>query len=139
MGRLVNAVILFYALEKLAVLLAVPLLLGAAWLKYKVHRMDGDKWDRYFRTMPNGKYAALFFVFYTIPLLAVAGVAFLIYRHFQFPEPALTALLLVVLGELRAVRKLDDHKAELWAKLRKLDRATGSTEEPGGAREQGRE
>ena len=31
--------------------------------------------------------------------------------------------LLVVLGELRAIRKLDDHKAELWAKLRKLDRA----------------
>ena len=139
MGRLVSAVVLFYALEKLAVLLAVPLLLGAAWLKYKVHRMDGDKWDRYFRAMPNRKYAALFFVFYTIPLLAVAGVAFLIYRHFQFPEPALTALLLVVLGELRAVRKLDDHKAELWAKFRKLDRATGSTEEPGGAREQGRE
>ena len=65
MGRLVSAVILFYALEKLAVLLAVPLLLGAAWLKYKVHRMDGDKWDRYFRAMPNGKYAALFFAFYT--------------------------------------------------------------------------
>ena len=64
MGRLVSAVVLFYALEKLAVLLAVPLLLGAVWLKYKVHRMDGDKWDRYFRTMPNGKYAALFFVFY---------------------------------------------------------------------------
>ena len=77
MGRLVSAVVLFYALEKLAVLLAVPLLLGAAWLKYKVHRMDGDKWDRYFRTMPNGKYAALFFVFYTIPLLIAAGAAFL--------------------------------------------------------------
>ena len=122
MGRLVNAVILFYALEKLAVLLSVPLLLGAVWLKFKVHRMDGDKWEQYFRTMPNGKYTALFFVFYTIPLLAVAGIAFLLYRHFQFPEPALTALLLVVLGELRAVRKLDEHKAELWAKLRKLDR-----------------
>ena len=115
MGRLVSAVILFYALEKLAVLLAVPLLLGAVWLKYKVHHMDGDKWDRYFRTMPNGKYAALI----------AAGAAFLIYRHFQFPEPALTALLLVVLGELRAVRKLDDHKAELWARLRKLSRTSG--------------
>ena len=32
MGRLINAVVLFYALEKLAVLLAVPLLLGAVWL-----------------------------------------------------------------------------------------------------------
>lgn len=122
MGRLVSAVVLFYALKKLAVLLAVPLLLGAVWLKFKVHHMDGDKWEQYFRTMPNRKYTALFFVFYTIPLLAVAGIAFLLYRHFQFPEPALTALLLVVLGELRAVRKLDEHKAELWAKLRKLDR-----------------
>ena len=59
-----------------------------------------------------------------LSLLIAAGAAFLIYRHFQFPEPALTALLLVILGELRAVRKLDDHKAELWARLRKLSRTS---------------
>ena len=118
--KLIAGVLLFYGLGALATLLSVPLMLGGFWLKFKVHHMDGEKWEQYFRTMPNRKYTALFFLFYTLPLLLTAVAAFLLYRHFQFPEPFWTAVLLIVLGELRAVRKLDDHKAELWAKLRKL-------------------
>ena len=116
--KLVGGLISFYLLQKIAVLAAVGLFLLAIWVKFKVSHMDKDKWDRYFQEKSNRGYVAVFFFFYLIPHLALGGVAYFIYRGFSFPAPEVLALLVPVLGILKAIRRLDEHKEKLWAKIR---------------------
>ena len=59
-------------------------------------------------------------VFYTVPHLALGWVGYLLYSHFCFPAPAVLALLIPLLGILKAVRMLDENKEKLWARIRKL-------------------
>ena len=117
---IIGGVLSFYLLQKLATLLAVGLFLLAVWMKSKISHMDGEKWDQYFRTFSNRGYTAVFFVFYTVPHLALGWVGYLLYSHFCFPAPAVLALLIPLLGILKAVRMLDENKEKLWAKIRKL-------------------
>ena len=117
---IVGGVLSFYLLQKLAALLAVGSFLLAGWIKDKISHMDGEKWDQYFRTLSNRGYVAVFFVFYTVPHLALGWAGYLLYSHFRFPAPAVLALLIPLLGILKAVRMLDENKEKLWAKIRKL-------------------
>ena len=89
---IIGGVLSFYLLQKLAALLAIGLFLLAVWMKSKISHMDGEKWDQYFRTLSNRGYTAVFFVFYTIPHLALGWVGYLLYSYFCFPAPAVLAL-----------------------------------------------
>ena len=42
--EMLGAVILVFALQKIAALLSVPVILGMIWVKGKASRMDGEAW-----------------------------------------------------------------------------------------------
>ena len=82
---IIGGVLSFYLLQKLAALLAIGLFLLAVWMKSKISHMDGEKWDQYFRTLSNRGYTAVFFVFYTVPHLALGWVYTCSILIFVFP------------------------------------------------------
>ena len=128
MGRLVSAVILFYTLEKLAVLLAVPLLLGAVWLKYKVHRMDGDKWEAYFSQMPTAGMLERLGALLALGLAAAAALGYFVFRWRGFAHPGRLTAAFLLLGLLRLPKKLADRQDELVSKLLRFKSASFAPE-----------
>ena len=98
--EMLGAIVLVFALQKIAALLSIPVILGMIWVKGKASRMDGEAWEQYFRQVSNRQYVVFLLVSLTDPLI-LASLTFLF-------------------GIFHMIRKLDDHKRELWEKLRKL-------------------
>ena len=103
--EMLGAIVLVFALQKIAALLSIPVILGMIWVKGKASRMDGEAWEQYFRQVSNRQYVVFLLVSYDFLSLT---------------DPLILASLTFLFGIFHMIRKLDDHKRELWEKLRKL-------------------
>ena len=53
--EMLGAIVLVFALQKIAALLSIPVILGMIWVKGKASRMDGEAWEQYFRQVSKKK------------------------------------------------------------------------------------
>ena len=118
--EILGAIVLVFALQKIAALLSIPVILGMIWVKGKASRMDGEAWEQYFRQVSNRQYVVFLLVSYGIPLLLLSALGYCLYDFLSLTDPLILAGLTFLFGIFHMIRKLDDHKRELWEKLRKL-------------------
>lgn len=118
--EMLGAIVLVFALQKIAALLSIPVILGMIWVKGKASRMDGEAWEQYFRQVSNRQYVVFLLVSYGIPLLLLSALGYCLYDFLSLTDPLILASLTFLFGIFHMIRKLDDHKRELWEKLRKL-------------------
>ena len=118
--EMLGAIVLVFALQKIAALLSIPVILGMIWGKGKASRMDGEAWEQYFRQVSNRQYVVFLLVSYGIPLLLLSALGYCLYDFLSLTDPLILAGLTFLFGIFHMIRKLDDHKRELWEKLRKL-------------------
>lgn len=120
MIQILKALITVFLMQKAAVLLCIALLLVAMWCKGKTFRKNPDLWDQYFQNMSSRKYVTLFFTFYTLAMALMSAAAYFICRGLHLPDPHLLAALTFLFGILKAAKEMDDHKKELWDKIRRF-------------------
>lgn len=118
--KIVGLLALLLGLQLAASLLLVPALLGAFWVKKKVCRMDGEKWEAYFRRIRPGGWLLRLFAVFLPPLLLVSGGGYFLFRAFSFPHPLGLAAFTFCLGLARAAWKILRYRPELAAKLERL-------------------
>lgn len=118
--KTVGLLALLLGLQAAASLLFIPALLGAFWVKKKVCRMDGEKWETYFRGISRRGWLLRFFAVYLPPLLLVSGGGYILFRAFSFSYPLGLAAFTFCLGIARAAWKLLRHRSELAEKLERL-------------------
>ena len=87
LGRLVEAAVLFQALSAVAALAFLGLTLGAFWLKFKIGRMDGDKWSAYFENMPTTGMLGRMGVLLALALCLAAALGYFLFL-WRGPAPA---------------------------------------------------
>ena len=63
---------------------------------------------------------SILLVSYGIPLLLLSALGYCLYDFLSLTDPLILAGLTFLFGIFHMIRKLDDHKRELWEKLRKL-------------------
>ena len=52
--EMLGAIVLVFALQKIAALLSIPVILGMIWVKGKASRMDGEAWSNIFDRSVTG-------------------------------------------------------------------------------------
>lgn len=118
MIKIIEAVILIFALQKIAAILFVPVLLGIIFGKGKISKMNTEQWESYLRGMSNRRFVIIFFISYSIALLSVSAGGYFLYDLLGLTDPLILAGLTFLFGILNVVRKLDDNKKELWKKIK---------------------
>ena len=126
LGRLAALVVLFQAMKGVAALLFLGLTLGAFWAKFKVQRMDGEKWDAYFRNLPTTALLVRLGVLMGAALLAATLLSYVLLGAFGFPAPLQLAAVFCVMSAVRLVRKFSARREELVEKLLRFKPADGS-------------
>ncbi len=115
--KTVGLLALLLGLQAAASLLFIPALLGAFWVKKKVCRMDGEKWETYFRGISHRGWLLRFFAVYVPPLLLISVGGYFLFRAFSYPSPFWLAVLTFCLGSMRAGWQIFRHRSELAEKL----------------------
>ena len=116
-GRLVELAVLYNALCAAAAAAFLGLTLGAFWLKYKLGRMDGDKWEAYFSQMSTAGLLGRLGALLALGLAAAAALGYFVFRWRGFAHPGRLTAAFLLLGLLRLPKKLADRQDELVAKL----------------------
>lgn len=83
--------------------------------------MDGEAWEQYFRQVSNRQYVVFLLVSYGIPLLLLSALGYCLYDFLSLTDPLILAGLTFLFGIFHMIRKLDDHKRELWRNLENWD------------------
>ncbi len=117
--EMLGAIVLVFALQKIAALLSIPVILGMIWVKGRRAEWM-EAWEQYFRQVSNRQYVVFLLVSYGIPLLLLSALGYCLYDFLSLTDPLILASLTFLFGIFHMIRKLDDHKRELWEKLRKL-------------------
>ena len=115
--RLVEVFILFQALCAVAALAFLGLTLGAFWVKFKVQRMNEEKWTAYFEGLPTTALLLRLGVLLFLALCAAAALGYFLFLRRGFPAPGQLTAVFFVLGILRLPRKMGERREELVAKL----------------------
>ena len=111
--RLVEAAVLFQALSAVAALAFLGLTLGAFWLKFKIGRMDGDKWSAYFENMPTTGMLGRMGVLLALALCLAAALGYFLFLWRGFPAPGRLTAVFLVIGALRLPGKMGERREEL--------------------------
>ena len=85
--EMLGAIVLVFALQKIAALLSIPVILGMIWVKGKASRMDGEAWEQYFRQVSNRQYVVFLLVSYGIPLLLLSALGYCLYDFLSLTDP----------------------------------------------------
>lgn len=96
--EMLGAIVLVFALQKIAALLSIPVILGMIWVKGKASRMDGEAWEQYFRQVSNRQYVVFLLVSYGIPLLLLSALGYCLYDFLSLTDPLILASLTFLFG-----------------------------------------
>ena len=116
--EMLGAIVLVFALQKIAALLSIPVILGMIWVKGKASRMDGEAWEQYFRQVSNRQYVVFLLVSYGIPLLLLSALGYCLYDFLSLTDPLILASLTFLFGIFHMIRygrnleNWDDEKEE---------------------------
>lgn len=127
-GRLVELAVLYNALCAAAAAAFLGLTLGAFWLKYKLGRMDGDKWEAYFSQMSTAGLLGRLGALLALGLAAAAALGYFVFRWRGFACPGQLTAAFLLLGLLRLPKKLADRRDELVSKLLRFKSASFAPE-----------
>lgn len=117
---MLGAIVLVFALQKIAALLSIPVILGMIWVKGRRAEWMERRGSNIFDMVSNRQYVVFLLVSYGIPLLLLSALGYCLYDFLSLTDPLILASLTFLFGIFHMIRKLDDHKRELWEKLRKL-------------------
>ena len=120
LSRLIGYAVLCRVLTAAAGLVFVALLLGLFALAHRVGHMEGERWERYFRSVSS---AGLLLRMGAVMAVALAAVAFLsvpLLERMGFQEPELLAALFFVAGGAHLLGKFSRRREELMQRLLKL-------------------
>lgn len=119
-GRLACFVLLAALLTALAGLLFVLAVLAAFWLKGKLHRMDGDRWEDYFQSVSTLRLLLCLGGASLLSLVLTAWADIPLFSFLGFPVPERLALVYLAAGGIRLLQKLSRGREEMLRQLIRL-------------------
>ena len=122
LSRLIGYAVMCRLLTAAAGLLGVGLLLGIFWLAHRAGHMEGEQWERYFRSISTAGLLLRGGAILLLALAAVAAFSVLLFARTGFQEPELLAALFFVAGSAHLLGKFSRRRDELVRKLLKLKR-----------------
>ena len=122
LSRLIGYAVVCRVLTAAAGLVFVALLLGIFWLAHKAGHMEGERWERYFRSVSTAGLLARMGAVMAAALAAVAALSVPLFARMGFQEPALLAALFFAAGGAHLLGKFSRRREELVQKLLKLKR-----------------
>ena len=120
LGRLVAFAVLSSLLISLAGLVFLALFLAFVFLKGKVGRMDGDKWENYFQSIPTLGLLMRLGALMALAMVLVSILSVPLFQLLGFPAPERLALVLLAAGLTYTLGKLSREREKLLRKLLKL-------------------
>ena len=121
-SRLIGYAVMCRLLTAAAGLLGVGLLLGIFWLAHRAGHMEGEQWERYFRSISTAGLLLRGGAILLLALAAVAAFSVPLFARTGFQQPALLAALFFVAGSAHLLGKFSSRRDELVRKLLKLKR-----------------
>lgn len=118
--RWIGGAALLLGLVTFAGLCCIPCLLGVFWLKGKLCRMDGARWEQYLDDIGGRGFLARILAVYLLTLLFTTAMGYGLFALFGFPAPWALALLTFLAGAARTGVRLVRRRQELSEKLRRL-------------------
>ena len=125
LGRLAALLAFFAVMNGLAALLFLGLTLGAFRLKYRICRMDGEKWTAYFAGLSLPALLARLGVLLGLALAGAAALCWGILRWRGVPGAGRLAAVFLAMSGARLVRRLSARREALVEKLLRLHPAAG--------------
>ena len=122
LSRLIGYAVVCRVLTAAAGLVFVALLLGIFWLAHKVGHMEGERWERYFRSVSTAGLLLRMGAVMAAALAAVAAISAPVFARLGFQQPELLAALFFVAGGAHLLGKFSRRRDELIRKLLKLKR-----------------
>ena len=122
LSRLIGYAVVCRVLTAAAGLVFVALLLGIFWLAHKVGHMEGERWERYFRSVSTAGLLLRMGAVMAVALAAVAALSVPLFARMGFQEPALLAALFFVAGGAHLLGKFSRRREELVQKLLRFKR-----------------
>ena len=119
-GRLACFVLLAALLTALAGLLFVLMVLSAFWLKAKLHRMDGDRWEDYFQSVSTLRLLLCLGGASLLSLLLTAWASVPLFSVLGFPAPERLAVVYLAAGAVKMFHKLSRGREEVLRQLIRL-------------------
>lgn len=116
-GRLACFVLLAALLTALAGLLFVLMVLSAFWLKAKLHRMDGDRWEDYFQSVSTLRLLLCLGGASLLSLLLTAWASVPLFSVLGFPAPERLAVVYLAAGAVKMFHKLSRGREEVLRQL----------------------
>ena len=121
-SRLVGYAVLCRVLTVAAGLMFVGLLLGLLWLAHKIGHMEGERWERYFRSTPTAGLLARMGLVMAAAMALVAALSCPLFGQLGFQEPEKLAALFFAVGGAHLLGKFSRRRDELIGKLLKFKR-----------------
>lgn len=119
-GRLIAFAVLASLLISLAGLVFVALFLAFLFLKGRVGRMDGDKWEGYFQSISTLGLLVRLGSLMAFAVALVAAVSIPLFQVLGFPAPERLALVLLAAGWAQLLRKGSRQREKLLRLLLRL-------------------
>ena len=122
LSRLIACAVVWRALVMLAGLVFVGLLLGIFWLAHRIGHMEGERWERYFRSTPTAGLLARMGLVMAAALAVVMALSCPLLARLGFPEPGKLAALFFITGLASLLGKFSRRREELVEKLLRFKR-----------------
>lgn len=119
-GRLIAFAALSSLLISLAGLVFLALFLAFVFVKGRVGRMDGDKWERYFQSIPTLGLLVRLGALMSLAMVLVSILSVPLFQVLGFPAPERLALVLLAAGLAFLLGKLSRRREKLLRLLLKL-------------------
>lgn len=119
-GRLIGFAVLSCLLISLAGLVFLALFLSAMFLKGRIGRMNGERWERWFRSVSTLGLLMRLGVLMAFAVLLVSIVSIPLFQFLGFPAPERLALVLLAAGLAYLLGKMNREREKLLRLLLKL-------------------
>ena len=119
--KLLGLITLMYLIVAVSGLVLVAAILGSFAIKKKVFKMDGEKWDVYFKSLSNSDYILRFGALYFISLSTSIYLGYFLFIAFNFQNPVVLSAITFVYGAVKITFKLYKNKATLIDKISKFE------------------
>jgi len=96
------------------------MVLSAFWLKAKLHRMDGDRWEDYFQSVSTLRLLLCLGGASLLSLLLTAWASVPLFSVLGFPAPERLAVVYLAAGAVKMFHKLSRGREEVLRQLIRL-------------------
>ena len=119
-GRLIGFAVLSCLLISLAGLVFLALFLAFVFIKGRVGRMNGDKWERYFQSISTLGLLVRLGGLMALAMVLVSILSVPLFQALGFPAPERLAMVLLAAGLAYLLGKMSREREKLLRKLLKL-------------------